>query len=119
MNQIKHKIVLPSDDGGLNFNPFNSNPLGQDLSGSAYSLEARVDLADITSLSGSIGAWFKEPDADFSTANLDIGNKTTDTAVEAIVEVNDKVDISVRATQLERRIKQRDHRERISRCKSQ
>ncbi|MEH6457683.1 MAG: hypothetical protein V7749_15250 [Cocleimonas sp.] len=91
-----------SSDGGLNFNPFKSNTPGQDLSGSAYSLEARVDLEDITSLSGSIGAWFKERDADFSTANLDTGSKTTDIGVEAIVEVNDKVDVSVRATQLEK-----------------
>jgi hypothetical protein len=91
-----------SDDGGLNFNPFNSNTIGSNISGSAYSLEARVDLEDISSLSGSIGAWFKERDKGFSTSNLDTGNKTTDIGVEAITQINEKVDIAIRATQLEK-----------------
>lgn len=93
-----------SDDGGLNFNPFNSNTIGSNISGSAYSLEARVDLEDITSLSGSIGAWFKERDKGFSTASLDTGYKTTDLGVEAIVKVNDKVSLAARIAQLEKEI---------------
>jgi len=91
-----------SDDGGLNFNPFNSNTVGSDISGSAYGLEARVDLKDISSLSGSIGAWFKERDKGFSTSNLDTGYKTTDIGVEAITQINDELDVAVRGTQLEK-----------------
>lgn len=93
-----------SDDGGLNFNPFNSNTIGSNISGAAYSLEARVDLEDITSLSGSIGAWFKERDKGFSTSSLDNGYKTTDMGVEVITQINDKVDLAARIAQLEKEI---------------
>ena len=93
-----------SDDGGLNFNQFDSNTAASDINGSAFSIEGRADLEDFSSLRGSIGAWFKERDAGFSTANLDTGNKTTDLGVEAIVNVNDRVDLATRITQLEREI---------------
>ncbi len=91
-----------SDDGGLNFNPFNANSASSDITGSAISVEARADLQDFSSLSGSIGAWFKERDAGYSTASLDNGYKTTDVGVEAISQINDKVDVSARATQVEK-----------------
>ena len=93
-----------SQDGGLNFSAFNSNTEDSSINGSAYSLEARVDLQDITSLSGSIGAWFKERDKGFSTASLDSGYKTTNMGVEAIVKVNDKVDLATRIARLEKEI---------------
>ena len=89
-----------SDDGGLNFNPFESNNAGPNNGGDAYSIEARLDLADISSLSGSIGAWFKERDKDFSSATKDTGVTTTDKGVEVIAEVNDKIKLGARATQL-------------------
>ncbi len=68
----------------------------------AISVEARADLEDFSTLSGSIGAWFKQRDAGFSTASLDNGYKTTNIGVEAISNINDKVDLSFRATQLEK-----------------
>ena len=91
-----------SSDGGLNFNPFNVNDPTAKINGTAISVEARADIADFTSLSGSIGAWFKERDAGFSTASLESGYNTTDVGIEAISQVNEKVDIAVRATQLEK-----------------
>ena len=93
-----------SNDGGLNFDPFNSNDDDSSIKGSAYSVEARVDLSDITSLSGSIGAWFKERDKGFSTSSLDTGFKTRDMGAEAIVKVNDKLSLAARITQLEKEI---------------
>ncbi|MEB8432361.1 hypothetical protein OO007_09005 [Cocleimonas sp. KMM 6892] len=90
-----------SNDGGLNFNPFNANSEASDINGSAISVEARADLEDFSTLSGSIGAWFKQRDAGFSTASLDTGYKTTDTGVEVISKINDKVDVSARVTQVE------------------
>ena len=91
-----------SDDGGLNFNPFDSNTADENNGGDAYSIEGRLDLADITSLSGSIGAWFKERDKDFSSSTLDTGYTTTDMGVEVIAKVNDKVNVAARATQLKK-----------------
>ena len=91
-----------SDDGGLNFNPFNTNTASPDIRGSAYSFEARADYSDFSTLSGSIGAWFKKRDAGFSISSLDSGYETTDMGLETIANINEKVDVSFRATQLEK-----------------
>ncbi len=91
-----------SKDGGLNFTPFNANTAASGINGSAVSVEARTAFEDISALSGSIGAWFKQRDAGFSTASLDNGYKTTDMGVETITHINDKVDLSGRATQVEK-----------------
>ena len=93
-----------SIDGGLNFSEFSSNNAIADVSGDAYSLEARADLADFTSLSGSIGAWFKERDQNFSSNTIDTLSDTTDFGVEAVVDVNDRLTLAARIAQLEREI---------------
>ncbi len=92
-----------SDDGGLNFTPFTSNSESSAINGSAVSVEARADLEDFSALNGSIGAWFKERDAGFSTATLDSGYHTTDIGVEATSQINDKVSLATRTTQTEKR----------------
>ncbi len=92
-----------SSDGGLNFAPFNSNAseVGTDTEGSAYSVEARVNLKDYSQKEGSIGAWYKEREAGYSSASSDTTVDTTDAGVTALVSVNDRLKTSVRATLLE------------------
>ena len=90
-----------SEDGGLNFAPFNDNT-SSNKEGSAYSVEARANFQEFSSLSGSIGAWFKEKDAGFSSASFDNGENTTDAGVEASVDVNEKLKASIRATLLDK-----------------
>ena len=92
-----------SDDGGLNFDAFaeSSDDVG-DKEGSAYSLEARVNIQEFSRKHGSIGAWFKKRDAGFSTSRYDNSEDTVDAGVEAIVKVNDKVDLSSRASILDK-----------------
>lgn len=97
-----------SSDGGLNFSQFNVVNPNAGVSGTAMSVEARADLADFSSLSGSIGAWFKERDAGFSTASLESGYDTTDIGVELISQLSDSVDIALRATELEKQGLSRD-----------
>jgi hypothetical protein len=87
-----------SDDGGLNFTGFNDNTSQRDKDGGAYSIEARANMQDIGNKEGSIGAWYKNRDAGFSTSRFDNGNDTVDAGAEAIVKINDKLDLSARAT---------------------
>ncbi|KAG1654011.1 hypothetical protein GQR58_025277 [Nymphon striatum] len=93
-----------SDDGGLNFDAFadNTNNTGTDKHGSAYSVEARANLQEFSRKHGTIGAWFKNREAGFSTSRYDNGEDTTDAGVEAIVKVNDDLDVSARATLLDK-----------------
>jgi len=89
-----------SQDGGLNFTEFHdfSNTASSDIDGTAYSVEARANLHEFTKTQGSIGAWYKHRDAGFSTARVDNGVDTIDAGAEAIVKVNDKVDLLAKAT---------------------
>ncbi len=91
-----------SDDGGLNFTDFNDNTSPSDINGSAYSLEARANLKDLSSKEGSVGAWYKNRDAGFSTSRFDNGVDVVDAGVEGIVTVNDKLDLSAKATLLDK-----------------
>jgi hypothetical protein len=92
-----------SDDGGLNFEPFDSNntaPSG----GNGYSLEARLDIAERLEWlrEASAGAWVKQRDAGFSGGGYDSGTDTRDIGLEFNAEINDKMDIAGRATSTER-----------------
>ena len=91
-----------SDDGGLNFSGFSHNNASTDIEGSAYSLEARADLNDIISLSGSIGAWFKKRDAGFSTSRFNDKVETTESGFEGIINVNEKLDLLAKFTSVDR-----------------
>ncbi len=51
-----------SNDGGLNFTPFNDNSSPSNINGSAYSIEVRANLNEFSYFNnnkGSIGAWYK------------------------------------------------------------
>jgi len=95
-----------SSDGGLNFDTLSrstSTANTTDIEGAAYSLEARANLQKLIDKHGSIGAWYKNREAGFSTANLSMGVDTIDAGAEAIVEVSDKVTLSTRATLLDKK----------------
>ncbi|MEE9342086.1 MAG: hypothetical protein V3V12_00460, partial [Gammaproteobacteria bacterium] len=89
-------------DGGLNFNAVTA-PTGN-IDGSAMSLEARANLADLTENGkGSIGAWWKDREAGYSTARL--SSEAVDTmeyGVEGIINATDNLDLSTRVTKIEK-----------------
>ena len=91
-----------SDDGGLNFSAFSENTAASNISGSAYSIETRASLQDFSRKHGSIGAWFKQREAGFSSSRYDNGEDTTDAGIEAIVKLSQSLDISARATMLDK-----------------
>lgn len=90
-----------SDDGGLNFSSFNDNTATTEK-GSAFSLEARANLKEFSEKDGSLGAWYKKRDAGFSSASFNNGEDVTDIGVEGILEFNDKLKTSLRATSLDK-----------------
>ena len=92
-----------SEDGGLNFNLFRNSESPANKSGSAFSIEARANLQNFSDKEGSLGAWYKEREAGFSTSRLDNGEETIEAGLEAIVKATDKLHASVRATLLDRK----------------
>ena len=92
-----------SDDGGLSFEEFLSNTLPANANGSAWSLEGRAELSELSGgrYDGTVGFWYKKRDAGFSNARLDSGREIEDYGIEGRVRVNDKLDISARATVIE------------------
>ena len=97
-----------SSDGGLNFTPFNNTAnalanIANNEKGNAYSIEARANLNDISNKEGTLGAWYKQRDKGFSNARYDNLADTTDAGIEALVEINDKLDASLRATLLDKK----------------
>ena len=87
-----------SVDGGLKFGVIDNPVTAAKIEGSAYSVEVRANLEDLIHKSGSVGAWFKHRDAGFSTARLEQGEETKDSGVETIVDINDKLKLSIKAT---------------------
>ena len=93
---------LSSIDGGLSFDQLDNPTATNNFSGSAYSIEARANLKDVINKDGSIGAWYKFRDAGFSTARLSQGEDVTDAGIEAIIDVNDALKLSAKATVYDR-----------------
>jgi len=93
-----------SQDGGLNFESFadTSTNNAVDKRGSAYSVEMRANLLEFSRTQGSIGAWFKNREAGFSTSRYDNGEDTIDAGVEAIAKLSDSLDVSTRVTLLDK-----------------
>lgn len=107
-NQTAGSFV--STDGGLSFTEFNSNDgVG---SGNAVSIEAQLNLDDLTDSENSssplagrsvqAGVWYKQRDAGFSTPRHDSGADTVDAGVEVSAEPNERLGVSARATTLAR-----------------
>jgi len=89
-----------SDNGGLDFDDFNSNGLNQTTNGDAYSVEAKADLAKILDWQrdSTLGAWTKLRDKGFSSGGIDTGADTTDSGVEATMQLSEALELSARAT---------------------
>ncbi len=89
-----------STDGGLNFEPFNSNT--QSASGNALGMEARASLKDFRdkSMPVEVGAWAKKKQAGFSTANTDIGYHTTEMGFEIAAKPKDNISVFTKASRL-------------------
>jgi len=87
-----------SDDGGLNFSPFNSNNANQQGSGDAYSIEAKAGFAN----DSTVSAWAKYRDAGFSGAGLDSGIETTDVGAEATMNLSDRLALTGRANMFDK-----------------
>lgn len=92
-----------SVDGGLNFNTISAADALADKEGSAYSFEARANLADFSKNTGTLGAWYRRRDAGFSTARLEEGTETVGAGVEAILETMEKMKLSAKATLLDKK----------------
>lgn len=92
-----------SNNGGLDFDDFNSNGLNQGTSGDAYSVEAKADLTKILGWQNdaTLGAWTKRRDKGFSSGGIDTGADTTDNGVEATLQLNEALELSARATNYE------------------
>lgn len=99
-----------STDGGLTFTSFSSND--GVASGNASSIEAQIFLNDfagtdaennpLASKEVKAAAWYKQRDAGFSTARLDSGTDTIDAGGEISATLNSRLDVSARATTLDR-----------------
>lgn len=94
-----------SDDGGLNFEAFSSNDPNQQVSGDAYSIEAKIDLSEKLDLQHKavLNAWGKYREKGFSSAGIDTGTETTDAGIEASFAVNDNLELSGRVTALDKK----------------
>ena len=86
-----------SNDGGLNFSSLSTSN-SSDLKGSAYAIEARANLQEFSKKEGSVGAWVKKRESGYSSASFRNGEDVTDLGVEAIVDVNENLKASARAT---------------------
>ncbi len=93
-----------SSDGGLTFSANNS--ASDSASGNAVGIEARVSANEIVDLDVpvTIAAWAKKREAGFNSTSLDDGIETTDTGAELVAEVSEVLDLSARATNLQKRL---------------
>lgn len=94
--------VFFSDNGGLSFTRLNPPTPG--ISGSARSVEARVNARELgwTSRDWSAGAWWRKVDAGFSVARFDNGFDVVEHGVEVLGDVSESLRLYARATRAER-----------------
>jgi len=92
-----------SNNGGISFNALSINNAGSD--GEAVGAEARINFAEFEGgHEGYVMAWWKDRDAGFSsTARLDDGIETTDMGIETEWQATDRLELSARATRLDRK----------------
>ncbi len=91
-----------SANGGISFN--KQNNLSDDADGEAKGVEARVNFAELSDHKGYLMGWWKDRDAGFSsTARLDDGIETIDTGIEAQWQATERLDLTARATSLDKK----------------
>ena len=90
-----------SSNGGLSFNNIQ-NPGNTATEGTAYSVTAQLNIADITDsdIDARITAWAKDREAGFASTRVNDGEATIDTGIEAQWH-GDRVSLTARANQLE------------------
>ena len=91
-----------SANGGISFN--KQNTLLENSDGDAVGVELGINFAEVSDHEGYLRAWWKDRDAGFSsTARLDDGIETTDSGIEALWQASDRLELSARATQLDKK----------------
>jgi outer membrane protein OmpA-like peptidoglycan-associated protein len=107
-------------DGGLSFASQTLAAGSGRLQGDAVAIEGRVDLADITCegesdcrIDGDIRSWRKSRNRAFSTGRLNQGIETTDTGVEANLQVSDTINVSASFTELDREQESQEQTARV------
>ena len=88
-------------DGGLNFNGLVDN--SSDKSGAAYSVDARLDLADYGNKQGAVAAWYQHREAGFSSARVDQVIESVNLGLEASIEATKRLKLSAKVTQLDKK----------------
>ena len=101
-----------SNDGGLSFRDSIDDPdtpederATLDNSGSAYSVEARVNFNELTDneTDGDLTAWYKHRESGFGgSASISDGKDTKDMGVEGRWGATENLDLNFRATQLDK-----------------
>jgi len=99
---VQAEQSFASNNGGISFNSISTNNAGSD--GEAVGAEARINFAEFEGgHEGFVMAWWKDRDAGFSsTARLDDGIATTDMGIETEWQATDRLELSARATRLDR-----------------
>ena len=92
-----------SANGGISFTKLNTNI--SSIDGDAVGVEARVNFAEFEgNQEGYLMAWWKDRDTGFSSiARLDDGIETTDTGIEAQWQASDRLALTAKATQLDKK----------------
>ena len=91
-------------DGGLHFADLTPTNTGtaSDQQGTAYSVDARVDLADYSRKKGAVAVWYQHREAGFSSSSIDQAIETDNKGLEARIEATSRVTLSTRVTQLDK-----------------
>ncbi len=94
--------AFTSSDGGLGFTDKNPITSSNDISGHAVSLEARMNLLEMSDnkYDGAVAAWWKERDDGFSISRLSDRYKTVEYGVEGHGNITDELSLSLRGTVL-------------------
>jgi uncharacterized repeat protein (TIGR01451 family) len=95
-------ISLYSVDGGLSFGALGKD-ISNDHSGSAVSLEGRVNMRELTGLNATVAAWFKDRKAGYSTASRETKVDTAEYGVETVIDLSKDTSISLRASVLDQK----------------
>ena len=94
--------VFYSDNGGLDFARINTLQPGGE--GAASAAELRINARELgwTRREWTAGAWWRQVDAGYSVARLDIGQDIEERGIEVVGDVNDAVRVYGRASRAER-----------------
>jgi hypothetical protein len=96
--------VYRSDNGGLTYTQRTVDVATEDRSGRAVGVEAKVNLYELGVTQGnvSLGAWYKDREAGYSTARAETGGlHSRESGVEAVGQLTADLDIGARLSRRE------------------